>query len=479
MPTDKEACLDVVKAKSFIDQTWEDSIVPELEKYIAIPNKSPAFDPDWAAHGYMDQAVDLMVGWVKEQEINGLTVDVVRLENRTPLIYIEVPGSSDQTVLMYGHLDKQPEMTGWDDDLAPWKPVRKAHKLYGRGGADDGYAIYASLTAIKCLQLQNKSHGRCVVIIEACEESGSGDLPFYVDHLADRIGQPDLVVCLDSGAGNYKQLWSTTSLRGVINGTLSVEIIKKGLHSGYASGIVPGSFRILRALLSRVEDAKTGKVLLPELIADIPQQRIEQAEIASEILGSKFSSAYSFIDGAEPVSDSLVELILNRTWRATMTLIGMGGVPSLKDAGNVMRPKTVAKLSFRVPPTCDAKTAGEALKKTFEANPPYGAKVSFELEDCASGWNAPALADWLKDVSEEASQAFYDKSAIYFGEGGSIPFMGMLGEKFPEAQFLITGVLGPMSNAHGPNEFIHIEFAKKLTGCVSYILAKHYTERCQ
>lgn len=470
--------LNIEQAQQFIEQTWEESIIPELEKYIAIPNKSPAFDPNWQQNGYMDQAVDMMVKWTKAQQIKGLCVEVVKLEGRTPLIYIEVPGSEAQTVLLYGHLDKQPEMTGWDDDLAPWKPVRKEHKLYGRGGADDGYAIYASLTAIKALQLQNKPHARCVIIIEACEESGSADLPFYVDHLSDRIGQPDLVICLDSGAGNYKQLWSTTSLRGIVNGTLSVDIIKKGLHSGYASGVVPGSFRIIRQLLDRVENSATGEVLLPELQADIPQQRIDQAKIAADLIGEKFKNAFAFLEGSEPVVNNVQELMLNRTWRATMTLIGVGGVPTLENAGNVMRPQTECKLSFRIPPTCDAKKAAQALKATFEKDPPYGAKVVFTCEDAANGWNAPALAPWLEKVTEEASQAFYEKAAIYFGEGGSIPFMGMLGEKFPQAQFLITGVLGPNSNAHGPNEFIHLEFAKKLTGCVTYILAEHFKERC-
>lgn len=476
--SDKQGVLNLAEAEAFINHTWEESIVPELYHYIAIPSKSPAFDPDWQEHGFMDQAVALMSTWVKSQAIRGLQCGVVRLKGRTPLIYIEVPGSSSETVLMYGHLDKQPEMSGWDDDLAPWKPVRKGHKLYGRGGADDGYAIYASLTAIQCLQEQGKPHARCVIMIEASEESGSPDLPFYVDHLNDRIGQPDLVICLDSGTGNYEQLWSTTSLRGLVSGTLSVEIIKKGLHSGYASGVVPDSFRILRQLLERIENVTTGEILLPELRVDIPKQRIEQAELAADILKAKFTSAFSFVEGAQAMSDCPVELILNRTWRASLTVIGMDDMPSVNGAGNVLRPKTAAKLSVRLPPMCDAKRAALALKKILETDPPYGAKVSFESSDYASGWNAPLLAEWLRVATEEASQAFYGKSAVYFGEGGSIPFMGMLGEKFPKAQFLITGVLGPNSNAHGPNEFLHIDYAKKLTSCVAYVLASHFKERC-
>lgn len=476
--SDKHAVLNVAEAAAFIDRRWEESIIPELSQYISIPNKSPAFDPDWQKHGYMDQAVDLMVKWASAQGLKGFQCEVVKLENRTPLIYIEVPGSSDVTVLMYGHLDKQPEMVGWDDDLAPWKAVRKEHKLYGRGGADDGYAIFASLTAIKCLQEQNKLHARCVVIIEACEESGSDDLPFYVEHLKNRIGQPELVICLDSGAGNYKQLWSTTSLRGVFKGILSVETIHQGLHSGYASGVVPESFRILRKVLSRIENVDTGDMLLPELHVDIPQQRVEQAKVMAELVKDKFTSAFSFIEGAQPVTHDVVELILNRTWRPAMVLIGADDVPTIKNGGNVLRPKTTVKLSFRLPPTCDAEQAALAVKRALEANPPYGAKVNFDICDCSNGWHAPLLADWLREVTEQASQQFYGQSAMYFGEGGTIPFMGMLGEKFPQAQFLIAGVLGPNSNAHGPNEFLHIEYAKKLTGCVAYLLASHFEERC-
>lgn len=476
--SEKHTVLNLADAMSFIDRRWEESIVPELSHYISIPSKSPAFDPDWQKHGFMDQAVDLMVTWVNAQGIKGLQCDVVRLEGRTPVIYIEAPGSSDITILMYGHLDKQPEMTGWDDDLAPWKAVRKGHKLYGRGGADDGYAIFASLTAIKCLQEQNKPHARCVVIIEASEESGSPDLPYYVDHLEHRIGQPELVICLDSGTGNYDQLWSTTSLRGLVSGTLTVEMMKKGLHSGYASGVVADSLRVLRLLLDRIENVETGEVILPELCVDIPGQRVEQAQLAAELLKNKFTSAFSIVDGGRPISDDVADLMLNRTWRATLTVIGMDDIPAIKGAGNVLRPKTSAKLSIRIPPMCDAEKATLALKKVLETDPPYGAKVTFEASDYASGWNAPLLADWLRDVIEQASQEFYGKSAVYFGEGGSIPFMGMLGEKFPQAQFLITGVLGPNSNAHGPNEFLHVDYAKKLTGCVAYLLAKHFEERC-
>jgi len=252
--------FDVGKAQKFIDQCWDDEIVPTLVEYIKIPNKSPAFDPGWTAHGYMDEAVALFERWARAKlpSLPGAALEVVRLPGRTPVIVIDVPGEGEDKVLLYGHLDKQPEMVGWTEGYGPWIPRLEGDKLYGRGGADDGYAMFGALSALMALQEQRVPHARCIVLIEACEESGSYDLPYYVDHLAQRIGSPSLVVCLDSGCGNYDQLWMTTSLRGMASGTLTIEVLDEGVHSGDASGIVPSSFRILRRLLSRLEDEDTG-----------------------------------------------------------------------------------------------------------------------------------------------------------------------------------------------------------------------------
>jgi acetylornithine deacetylase/succinyl-diaminopimelate desuccinylase-like protein len=465
--------LDRDTAWTFVDDVWEREIVPQLIDYIAIPNKSPHFDPQWQEHGHMDRAVDLIETWCRAQDIPDLTVEVVRLEGRTPLLYMEVPGEGDDTVLLYGHLDKQPEMHGWRDDLGPWKPVLEGDKLYGRGGADDGYAAFASLTAIRALQQQDGSHARCVILIEGCEESGSYDLPYYIDHLADRIGHPSLIVCLDSGCGDYERLWSTTSLRGLVVGELSVEILNEGVHSGDASGIVPSSFRIARQLLSRLEDETSGEIVPTELNVKIPEQRHSQAAAAAEVLGEDVHAKFPFVDQAKPTRDDLTELVLNRTWRPALSVTGANGLPELANAGNVLRPGTTLKLSLRVPPTLDANEAARFVKATLEKDPPYGAKVTFSAEEGGQGWNAPELASWLEDSVAGASEMFFGHPATYMGEGGSIPFMGMLGEKFPEAQFLITGVLGPASNAHGPNEFLHVPTGKKLTCCVAQVLSDH------
>ena len=466
--------MDKDLAISLTDEEWEKSIIPELVEYIRVPNKSPAFDPDWQSNGFMEQVVDQFVAWSQHQNIEGMELDVIRLPKRTPLIFIDIPGDTENTVLLYGHLDKQPEMMGWNEGFGPWKPVIKENKLYGRGGADDGYALFASLLAIKILHKQKIPHARCVVIIEACEESGSYDLPFYIDHLKDRLGKPELVICLDSGCGNYEQLWSTTSLRGLVGGELKVEVLDEGIHSGDISGIIPSSFRILRQLLDRIEDPVSGQILLKECYVDIPNKRIEQAKHAASVLNENVFRRFPIKGNVRPVSDDLVELILNRSWRPTLSYLGASGLPEINDAGNVLRPFTSIKLSMRLPPTCSSKIVSKKLKELLLNDPPNGAKISFEIDWSVDGWMAPEISPWLEKALDEASENYFNKPSVHIGEGWSIPFMGMLGEKFPEAQFLITGVLGPGSNAHGPNEFLHIPAAKKITCCVAEIIAKHY-----
>ena len=466
--------MDKDLAISLTDEEWEKSIIPELVEYIRVPNKSPAFDPDWQSNGFMEQVVDQFVAWSQHQNIEGMELDVIRLPKRTPLIFIDIPGDTENTVLLYGHLDKQPEMMGWNEGFGPWKPVLKENKLYGRGGADDGYALFASLLAIKILHKQKIPHARCVVIIEACEESGSYDLPFYIDHLKDRLGKPELVICLDSGCGNYEQLWSTTSLRGLVGGELKVEVLDEGIHSGDISGIIPSSFRILRQLLDRIEDPVSGQILLKECYVDIPNKRIEQAKHAASVLNENVFRRFPIKGNIRPVSDDLVELILNRSWRPTLSYLGASGLPEINDAGNVLRPFTSIKLSMRLPPTCSSKIVSKKLKELLLNDPPNGAKISFEIDWSVDGWMAPEISPWLEKALDEASENYFNKPTVHIGEGWSIPIMGMLGEKFPEAQFLITGVLGPGSNAHGPNEFLHIPAAKKITCCVAEIIAKHY-----
>ena len=469
--------LNAQKITRYISQYYDKSIIPTLVEYIKIPNKSPDFDSNWEQNGYMEEAVQLIANWCKKNGPKDMSLDIVRLSGRTPLLFMEIPGDSDETVLLYGHLDKQPEMEGWSEGLGPWTPVLKDGKLYGRGAADDGYAAFSAITAINALKEQDVAHSRCVIIIEACEESGSYDLPYYIDHLKERIGEPELVICLDSGAGNYEQLWVTASLRGNVVGELSVELIKEGVHSGNASGIVADSFRVARQLLSRIEDEESGQITLEELHVDIPQERISQACVCANVLGERVFSEFPFHPGVSPLDTSLEQLVLNRTWRPALSITGAEGLPSIANAGNVSRPKTSLKLSMRIPPLCNPQKAADAMARALTENPPYQAKVTFRCDDGAMGWNAPIQEQWLTNSINVASMTYFHKPAVYMGEGGTIPFMGMLGEQFPNAQFMITGVLGPQSNAHGPNEFLHIDMAKKVTGCVSHLLAKQHARK--
>jgi acetylornithine deacetylase/succinyl-diaminopimelate desuccinylase-like protein len=475
--------LNAAEALSQVSAQWDGDIVRQISDYIAIPAKSPGFDADWKVHGYIDTVMRNAAAWVEAQKVAGLTLEVIRLDGRTPVLFFEIAATradSTQTVLMYGHLDKQPEFTGWRSDLGPWTPKYQDGRLYGRGGADDGYAVYASIAAVQALKAQNVPHPRIVGLIETCEESGSYDLLPYVDALRKRLGDVALVVCLDSGAGNYDQLWLTTSLRGMGGGVLKVEVLDEGVHSGDASGVVPSSFRIMRHVLDRLEDSATGRLLPQSFHCAIPADRLAQAKATAATLGDelykRFPWAHYDCEGSSaftlPMTTDPVEALLNRTWRPTLSVTGAEGFPALKDAGNVLRPYTAFKLSLRFPPLVDASRAVQELKKLLEDNAPYNAKVTFEGGGGATGWNAPSSADWFENALNDASQSFFGAPCGTIGQGGTIPLMNMLSKGFPTAQMMVCGVLGPKSNAHGPNEFLHVPYAKKLTAAVAHVMAR-------
>lgn len=460
-----------------IQEEWEKNVLPTLMDYIRIPCKSPHFDPQWAKNGFIQTAVEMLANWCRKQSLADFTVDVLEIENRTPLLLVDIKGQLDETVLLYGHLDKQPEMTGWNPDLAPWTPVRTQDKLYGRGGADDGYAVFSAISAICALERYHIPHARCLVLIESSEESGSYDLPFYLDYLQTNnlLSEPSLVIGLDGGSGNYDQLWDNISLRGILNAELTVAVLKEGVHSGLGSGVVPSAFMILRQLMDRIEDDKTGTVLVEECFEkNVPSLRLTQTEETAQLLDTDFIKGYPFLSGVQTLSQNTNRLLLQQTWEPQLSTIGIEGLPALQNAGNVTLPYVTVSLSFRLPPTVSPEKAAMALKNRVESNPPFGAHVSFKVKSHAQGWNAPAQQPWLREAIDHASLQAFGQPCAYLGQGGSIPFMSLLGQTFPKAQFLITGVLGPHSNAHGPNEFLHLPFVKKLTACVSFVLAAHY-----
>ena len=490
-----EQILETAAITDQVERQWQSSILPALHRYIEVPAKSPAFDADWAGHGYIDAVLRDAADWVLSQRVEGLKLEVVRLQTpegapRTPVLFFEVPASagrhggsapaSGQTVLMYGHLDKQPEFTGWRSDLGPWTPKLIDGKLYGRGGADDGYAVYASIAAIQALKTQGAPHPRIVGLIETCEESGSRDLLPYVDALRERLGDVGLVICLDSGAGNYDQLWLTTSLRGMASGVLKVEVLTEGVHSGDASGLVPSSFRIMRQVLDRLEDSATGRLLPGSFHCEVPGERLAQAQATAAILGDevykRFPWAHHDCGGSTlftlPTTTDPVDALINRTWRPTLSVTGAEGFPSLQNAGNVLRPYTAFKLSLRLPPLVDAPQAVQELKALLEDNAPYQARVTFEPEGAATGWNAPTTDAWFEQALHTASRTHFGASCGFIGQGGTIPLMNMLSQGFPKAQMMVCGVLGPKSNAHGPNEFLHVPYAQRLTASVAEVIAR-------
>jgi acetylornithine deacetylase/succinyl-diaminopimelate desuccinylase-like protein len=468
--------MDRASVHGTVEKIWDGTAVPSLSELVEIPALSPVFDSDWEAHGHLDAAIEHVRFWIATREIPGIQWEVVRLPGRSPLLLVDVPASADapdETVLLYGHLDKQPPMGGWSEGLDPWTPVVRDGRLYGRGAVDDGYAGYAAITAIETLGAHSGKHARCVLLLETSEESGSPDLPAYLEHLADRLGAVSLVVCLDSGAGDYERLWLTTSLRGMLQLDVTARVLDSGQHSGMVSGIVPSSFRVLRQLLDRLENPGTGEILLPELNASIPEQRLAETRAALAAAPGLVRDSARLSEGVRPVSADEVELALNSTWRPTLSIIGADGLPSCAEAGNVLRPFTTLSLSFRLPPTVDPDVAARAVRERLAAEVPYNAQITFGAESTGPGWNAPDTAPWLRKTFDTVSAEVFGSDWRTLGVGGSIPFMGLLSDAYPDAQFIITGALGPESNAHVPDESLDLAYAAKLTSAIAYLLDAH------
>ncbi len=471
--------MDNEQLRTTVNRTWDAEILPSLSELVTIPAVSVVFDPDWANSGHLDAAVEHVRGWLAARDLPGATVEVLRLPGKTPVLLMDVPAADGMpadggTVLLYGHLDKQPPVGGWSEGLGPWTPVLRGDRLYGRGAADDGYSGYAATAAIEGLRAAGGKHARCIVLLETSEESGSPDLDAYLEAYRDRFGAISLVVCLDSGGQDYERLWLTTSLRGLVSTTVTVTVLDSGQHSGSASGVVPSSFRILRSLLDRIEDSATGEILLPELHGDIPPERVAEMKALADLAPGQARAAFPLVEGMSPVVDDDYELMANNAWRPTLSVIGADGLPLPGDAGNVLRPFTTLKLSFRLPPGVDPDVALAAVERALTTDVPYGAKVTLSGPEAGPGWNAPALEPWLREGLDSVSKTVFGGNQwLTMGLGGSIPFMGSLGESYPEAQFVVTGALANDSNPHVPDEWLHIPQAKRVTEAVALLLDAH------
>jgi acetylornithine deacetylase/succinyl-diaminopimelate desuccinylase-like protein len=459
----------------FVASRW-DAALPTLMDYIAIPARSPMFDPAWEAHGHLARAAALLTDWARAQDIDGMTVELVAPAGLTPVLLVEVPATDAElagnTVVLYGHMDKQPEMLPWSPGLGPWEPVLDGERLYGRGGADDGYSVFAALIAIAAVRAGGGRHGRCVVLIEASEESSSVHLEQHLEQLLPRIGTADLVITLDSFCESYDRLWTTTSTRGVCGGVLEIEVCADDPHSGRASGVLPSAYRISRMLLDRIEDSTSGRVLLDTAHVDIPVHRIDEARIAAAAF-PRLSGSFRPVAGLRSMGADAHDELVAETWRPALEVIGVDGLPPVADAGNVFRSRLALKLSLRLPPTADTWAVGDELRAVLEADPPYGAQVRLHTGARGPGWASPAFSPWLAEACEQASRQHWGRPSASCGVGGTIPFMGMLGERMPDAQFLLVGVLGPGSNAHGPDEFLHLPTVRRVTSTVADVLRAH------
>ena len=450
------------------DEIWENSILPSLSEFIEIKALSPLFEPDWADLGELDATIKLFCEWLDEQGIHGMSYETHRIGDLSPVLLVTIEGTGPGEVVFYSHLDKQPSKPElWSEGLHPLRAVRRDPWLYGRGSVDDGYGGYLCATSIRLLQEAGAPHPRCTMIIETCEESGSFDLPPYLEALTDQLGDPDMVVVMDSGGPDYDHVWMTEALRGLVSGTLSVKVSHEGIHSGNSGGSIPSSFRIQRILLDRVEDSATGRVLIPEMHVKIPQEVRDKAIALRKIVGDSIWDQFPTVDSLKRVSETTEDMIIAMNWEPTLSIIGADGMPSTQLAGNVLRTNTDLKLSFRIPPGVDSEVALASVKSVLEDNPPYGAEVTFTPDSCADGFHAPPLDGSVLDAIHDASTELTGILPLATWTGGTIPFMAMMQGKYPKAMFLCTGTSGPGNNAHGPDEKLHIPSSKRLTVALS------------
>lgn len=459
-----------------IESSWKSVTQQPIEEFVRIPALSIDFDKQWDKNGHLLDAVLHAKRWADSLGLEGISMEAIQEEGAPPCLFADIPGTGakkdGKTVFLYGHLDKQPENTGWDENKSAWKPVVENGRLYGRGAADDGYSWFCTLSALRALDKLGIDRPHCVALFETAEESSSFHYEKYLERMKSHLGDVGLVVILDSTALDYKRLWITQSLRGTVNCMLKVQVLEHDMHSGEAGGIVPSSFMIVRSLLDRMEDANTGKIRLDALHCDIPKEVIKQTKALAKVCGKQVFEAFPWEGATKPEKRNPWKAILSRNWEPALAVVGAGGIPSIAEAGAILRAQTTLKLCMRIPPLVDPEKAAKAMKQCLTEKPPFKATVSMEGLVTGPGWYASGTPQWLKKALNQSSKAFWGEEAGYLGIGASIPLVAHFSKVWPETAFMVAGVLGPNSNAHGPNEFLDLEYAKRLTASVAKVISE-------
>ncbi len=462
------------KTDFLLKNLWHSETLCALKEFVSIQSLSPSFDPDWERHGELHKAIEIAKSF-GEKLLSNIQFEILESPGRSPLLFFEIPAFGDSAshgdVLFYGHLDKQPEGNGWSNNRCPFSATQEDTVLYGRGVADDGYSFYSAVSIAKALESGGLSHPRIWGVFETCEESGSFDFSHWMQLLAPRLSNVALILVLDAGCIDYSGLYVTTNFRGILRATLKVSVLNHGVHSGVASGIVPDSFMIARNLLDRLEDSSSGKILDKAFYTTIPATRLEQLREKAKRITS-FKHDFPWINAPITLSKTIEENLIAQTWLPQLTIIGAQGLPDINKAGNVLRASTSLKLSLRLPPMIDSQAAESALKRILLDDPPFGASVELSDVSSSEGWNAPEEAEWLSREINDASLDIFGKPAVYSGEGGTLSICNVFQSTCPKAQFLLTGVLGPNSNAHGPDEALRLDYVEKLCCALSRIIVR-------
>lgn len=456
-----------------INEFWDQHGIPGLMDFIRIPSKSTDFDPNWESNGFLKQACESAALWLKGI-IPDARCELLTETGRTPCLFVEIPPTkgyeNSAAMAFYGHFDKLPETGEWQEGLGAWTPVLKNNCLYGRGSADDGYSFYLMGVCVAALKTLNHAHPRIIGIFETQEESGSKDLPYYLNLIHDRLGSVNAFFILDNSCSDYERLWTVSSLRGVIKGTLKVKVLSHGVHSGAYSGIVPDAYGIAQHLLSRVYDPLTSEVKIPSCLAKIPDTCQQQLQNVGNILGDQIWNRAPLLPGVSPISTQPDELLLQNTWKPALTITGISGIPVPENAGNIIHGDVALTLSMRVPPLIDLKQAVNDLNQLLTTDIPFGCEVSLTSISAEPGWASFHTDSKIQELLSKASECHFGKPLATTGQGGSIPIVNEFEKHLPNTALVVTGALGTDSNAHAPNEFLNMNYAKKLTAVIAQVI---------